>query len=120
MSRLMLLCLAAGLALTIVLVVATGWADILAAVRSVGWWLLAITGVRLVELALAGIAWGCLLGNDVLRRPWLYVGVRLVRESINALLPVLQVGGDLVGGRLLTPSAASRPGRPRRACWSTS
>ncbi len=114
MSRLMLLCLAGGLALTIVLVVATGWADILAAVRSVGWWLLAITGVRLVELALAGIAWGCLLGNDVLRRPWLYVGVRLVRESINALLPVLQVGGDLVGGRLLTfrgvpagPAAAS-------------
>src|SRR4051812_2517579 len=97
----MLLSLAAGTALAAVLVVATGWADVARAVALVGWALAAVVAVRLIEQALAALAWACLLGPSEVRRPGLYVGVRLVRESINALLPVLQVGGDLAGARLL-------------------
>jgi len=67
----------------------------------IGWGLLAIVLVRLAALTFAGTAWGLTLGHRVSRPFSLYVGLRIVREAINALLPAVQVGGDIVGGRLL-------------------
>jgi putative membrane protein len=93
--------MAAGVAGFTGVLVLNGFGDILRGVAAVGWWLLAIVAVRLVSLSLAGIAWGVLL-RGAARKPFgLYIGLRILREAINSLLPVAQVGGDIIGGRLL-------------------
>jgi glycosyltransferase 2 family protein len=58
--------------------------------------------VRVVVIALCGSAWALVLRG--LAPPALapYLLLRLVREGINVLLPVASVGGEAVGGRLLT------------------
>ena len=38
---------------------------------------------------------------------WLFVGTRWIREAVNTLLPVAQIGGEVVGARLLTFCGAS-------------
>lgn len=97
----MLGCLLAGTALAAFLVVRTGWQGVADAVAAVGWTVALVVVLRGVALSLAGIGWGSLVGRDVLRRSGLYIRLRIVREGINALLPVMQVGGDIVGARLL-------------------
>lgn len=85
----------------VALVVLSGFATILHGVAMIGWGLLLLVGVRLVALTLAGLAWGASFGGTVSRPPGLFVGLRLIREAINCLLPAAQVGGDIIGGRLL-------------------
>ncbi|MBX9930698.1 MAG: flippase-like domain-containing protein [Methylobacterium sp.] len=64
--------------------------------------LMAVVLVRLVIVLLCGIAWARILDrlSEVPASP--FVVLRFVREGINTLLPVASVGGDVVGGRLLT------------------
>ena len=90
-----------GIAAFVAVLLLNGFADIVRGVAVIGWGLLAIVLVRLAALAFAGTAWGLTLGHRVSRPFSLYVGLRIVREAINALLPAVQVGGDIVGGRLL-------------------
>ena len=61
--------------------------------------------VRVSAILLCGLAWGCVvqgLAGLGQARTGAFVLLRLVREGINVLLPVASVGGDVVGGRLLT------------------
>ncbi|HLZ68008.1 MAG TPA: lysylphosphatidylglycerol synthase domain-containing protein [Aliidongia sp.] len=90
-----------GLVAFVAVLVTNDFADILRGVAMIGWGLLAIVLIRLVALSLAGTAWGLTLGHCVRLPLSLYVGLRIVREAINSLLPAVQVGGDIVGGRLL-------------------
>jgi len=90
-----------GIAAFVAVLLANGFADIVKGVAMIGWGLFAIVLFRLLALALAGTAWGLTLGHLANRPLSLYVGLRIVREAINALLPAVQVGGDIVGGRLL-------------------
>lgn len=79
--------------------------DVLAIGRlfsTVGWALLLIVGLRAVALAFAGAGWARLVQPLVSGELRVLVVLRWIRESINCLLPVAQVGGDLMGGRLLT------------------
>ena len=64
--------------------------------------LFAVVVVRVLIVSLCGLAWARIL--DGLSPPGLgaFLTLRFVREGINMLLPVASVGGDLVGGRLLT------------------
>ncbi|WP_082513256.1 lysylphosphatidylglycerol synthase domain-containing protein [Methylobacterium sp. Leaf125] len=67
--------------------------------------LAAIVLVRVSVILLCGLAWGCViqgLAGLGQARTGAFVLLRLVREGINVLLPVASVGGDVVGGRLLT------------------
>jgi putative membrane protein len=98
----MLLCLAAGIALAIYLVLRAGWADVAHAVGLVGWSLLGVVAIRALALSVAGTAWAVLLGREGLGRLHLYVGLRFIRDGANVLLPLMMVGGDVVGARLLT------------------
>ncbi len=93
---------AAGILCFIILVVMNGFGDIMRGVAAVGWGLVLIIFIRLIALSLAGMGWGVALGKSVQRSPALYIGLRIIRESINCLLPAAQVGGDIIGGRLLT------------------
>jgi glycosyltransferase 2 family protein len=90
-----------GIVAFVTVLVMNGFAEIVRGVTMIGWGLLAIVLIRLTALTLAGSAWGLTLGHRVDRPMSLYVGLRIIREAINALLPAVQVGGDIVGGRLL-------------------
>jgi putative membrane protein len=98
----MLLALGAGLLLAAGLVVYNDAEAVLGAVGKVGWGLVGVIGVRALMVAVAGNGWGIVVRTQD-RKPWsVFWFLRWIRESINNLLPVAQVGGDLVGARLLT------------------
>ncbi len=93
--------MAAGVALFTALLVYQGFGAILRGVGAVGWALVLIVAIRLVALSLAGLGWGIAI-RPVVRQPMSrLVALRIVREAINCLLPAAQIGGDLIGGRLL-------------------
>ncbi|KQP31778.1 hypothetical protein ASF49_10130 [Methylobacterium sp. Leaf104] len=95
-----------GLALGIWLIATNDLAAVADAFGRVGpGGLAAIVLVRVAVILLCGLAWGCVIqGLTGLGRAGTgaFVLLRFVREGINVLLPVASVGGDVVGGRLLT------------------
>jgi putative membrane protein len=91
-----------GLAAAVGLIGWFGFDSVLSAFEAVGWGAVLVMAVRALETSGAGVAWAWLL--PAADRPPLriFVLLRWLRESINCLLPVAQVGGDLIGARLLT------------------
>ncbi len=93
---------ALGLALAVTLLAWYGLGPVLGAVAAAGWGAALVALVRAGETSAAGLAWWFILPG----RARVSVGVcsllRWLRESINCLLPVAQVGGEMVGARLLT------------------
>jgi putative membrane protein len=75
-------------------------------VLQAGWAIPIATLVLLTQLYLSAIAWRVALG---VRAPSLSVffRIRWIREAVNALLPVAQLGGNLVGIRLLKQRGTS-------------
>jgi len=69
-------------------------------VLAADWAIPAIIALHLFQLYLSAIAWRISVGQ---RRPRMivYFRVRWIRESVNSLLPVAQMGGSLVGIRML-------------------
>lgn len=102
MKRLTTLALIVGLCTVIGLLVSSGPEDVFAAVVGTGWGALIVVLARVLAVAWAGLGWFVIFPRT--DRPSLLdcVTLRFVREGINTLLPVAQVGGDLVGARLLT------------------
>ena len=66
----------------------------------VGWWLLPITFFHLVPLTLSALSWRELLPGASRPDALIVVRIRWIRESINSLLPVAGVGGDIASVRL--------------------
>jgi putative membrane protein len=91
----------AGLALLTALVAYFGFASVLAAVASSQWGSALVVIARACALTAAGIGWWFLLA-PTRRGPFVFVGLRFIREAINALFPFAVVGGDLISARLLT------------------
>jgi putative membrane protein len=96
-----MLAVLAGLAITIALIAYQGFASVGNAVWSVGWGVFAVVAFHLVPITVAAGAWRALLGDDWQGRVFFLAVLRWIREAVNALLPVAQVGGDVVGARLL-------------------
>ena len=65
------------------------------------WILPGLVCLHLVQLLLSGVAWRSLFAGS---RPPLatFYRLRIIREGIDSLLPVAQVGGEIVGARLLS------------------
>ncbi len=105
-----ILAVALGLAIALSLVAANNAGQILAAIAGAGWGVLLVVALHLPQTAASAFGWRPLVLGA---RPSLSTLFRLrfVREAVNALLPVAQVGGDVVRARLLTrtgvPLAAS-------------
>ena len=83
------------------------WSGVAATGRDVAaalWVLPALIGVQLLQLYVSALSWRTLLGKGLggrrvpRRLAW---RLRLVREGIDSLLPVAQVGGELVAVQLL-------------------
>ncbi len=90
-----------GLALATYLVADHGATAILAAMFAIGWGLVAVTLFHLVPMFLANLSWRELLPRENRPGAFTLLWIRWVRESVNSLLPVAQLGGDLVCARLV-------------------
>jgi putative membrane protein len=102
---------AVGVGLAVVLLRFTDFETLRINAAKVGLAAPVVVAARLGVVTLAGLGWAPLVVSW--RRPSLvvFVGLRFIREAVNVLLPVAAVGGDVVGGRLLTrwsvPAAAA-------------
>ena len=75
---------------------------VFAAVVSVGvGGLFAIIGVHLLQVVASGHAWWLVQSTSTPVNRWPCYWLRLIREGINNLLPITQVGGEVVAVRLL-------------------
>jgi len=72
-------------------------------------WVVPLTlSLHVVQLYLSAISWRISVG---MRRPRMivYLRVRWIREAVNSLLPVAQMGGNLVGIRMLSQRGVPGP-----------
>ena len=94
-----------GGAALIALIVWFGDGEIGSDVLRAGWAIPAIVALHLGQVILSGCAWRIAVGSPHLSLPTFY-RLRLIREGINSLLPVAQVGGQIVCIRLMTQQGA--------------
>ena len=98
----LLLATAASLVLATGLVAWVGWRDVLQAITAIGWGGFAVfTLYWLPVMVVAGLAWAVSAAGAGPGRAGVFVWGRLVRESAADVLPFSQVGGFLVGGRVV-------------------
>jgi len=92
----------AGVALSAWLLSSYGVAPILALLTQAGWGIMPVVLFHLIQLAASAAAWRTVAGPTV-PRPSLreFATLRWVREGVNNLLPVAQIGGEFVAVRLL-------------------
>ena len=89
-----------GLSLAVYLVVESGADAIWQAMLTMGWGLAIVAAFHLAPLLFNGLSWRALLPRDNQLSIPTVTWIRWIRESINGLLPVGQVGGDFVCVRL--------------------
>ena len=96
-----------GLGLLTYLIADAGAGAVADAMLLIGWGLLPVTAFHALPLVISTLSWREML--EAAGRPALatLVLVRWIRESVNNLLPVGQVGGELVGARLVHQSGVS-------------
>lgn len=82
------------------LIIESGAREVASAMLVVGWWLVPITVYHIVPMFFSALSWRELLPlssrPDIISITW----IRWIRESINALLPVASIGGDIASARL--------------------
>lgn len=97
----------AGLALAIGLIAYFGVPAVAAAVAASGWAFVAVTVYHAVGLVFTALAWQALLANHWPQPLTLYLFARAVREGASNLLPVVQIGGEVIGARILALRGAA-------------
>ena len=102
MKRWLILAAGLGLVLAIAIIAYQGFGAVAEAFAAVGFGLAAVVLLRAVELAGAGLGWWIVFPAAVRCPLYACVWVRFIREAINALLPVAQVGGEVAGARVMT------------------
>ncbi len=90
-----------GVALSAALIAYSSFTSVSHALWRIGWGLGLIVIFHLTAVVFCGVAWRVLFGSERTVETKLLVILRWVRESINTLLPVARIGGDIVGVRLL-------------------
>ena len=92
----------AGLGLAGWLLSEYGAAQVWALLVQAGWGLAAVVLFHLVQIGASAAAWRAVAGPAP-HRPGLggYMVLRWVREGVNNLLPVAQIGGEFIAARLL-------------------
>lgn len=99
MRRSAIIAVGIGLVLAATLIATNDLPAILTALRQAGWGIALVVLLHVPQTMASAIGWGALLKRrEGFGR--LYT-LRWVRESVNALLPVAQLGGDVVRARLL-------------------
>jgi len=99
-----LLALGLGAAAAVFLYATSDLSKILSALQTAGWGIAAVLAVHVPQTLAATAAWRAVIpaeGAPLLGRMFV---LRWVKDAVNALLPVAQVGGDVVRTRLLIRS----------------
>lgn len=91
-----------GAGLAIWLLTRFGLGHVLALLGEAGWGIVAVMAVHLVQMLFSALGWHAIVGH-ARPRPSIadFVLLRWVREGVNNLLPVAQVGGEFAAVRLL-------------------
>ncbi|MES1924627.1 lysylphosphatidylglycerol synthase domain-containing protein [Salinisphaera sp. T31B1] len=100
MKRTALIMALVGIALFTAVLVWRGAADMASALAAAGWGLVVVAAWHVLPLIIDSHAWRILFERPR-PGPWRIVWARWIGESINGLLPVAQVGGDVAKARLL-------------------
>src|SRR6202162_3642711 len=92
-----------GLCLSAWLLESYGVTRILDLLHHAGWLgILAVVAFHLVQILFSALGWRVIAGPTVPRPALLaYAMLRWIREAVNNLLPLAQIGGELVVARLL-------------------
>jgi putative membrane protein len=80
----------------------SGLDDVGRALASVGRGMVLVVLTRIATVSIAGAGWWLLFPGRRPLRLRTAVSLRFIREAVNTLLPLTQVGGDIISGRLLT------------------
>jgi len=91
--------LLAGLTGLTLLIAWQGMGQVLGALAVAGWGLLAVTAYHLIPMLSNTVAWLCLFHSRDRLPVHQLLTARWIGESINSLLPVAQVGGELAKAR---------------------
>ena len=98
---------AVGLLVVVGLVLHQGLTQVGNALRAAGWGLALVCLLHIPPLVCSSLAWRTILGRMWPQTAWVFIGARWIREAVNTLLPVAQIGGEMVGARVLTLYGAS-------------
>lgn len=101
--------LAVGIGLFSALILYLGVGDLLAALEQAGAGLLVVAAFHVVPIVGDALGWRSLIA--LRERPPLafFVRARWIGESVNGLLPVMQIGGNVVKARLLGAAGMAGP-----------
>jgi glycosyltransferase 2 family protein len=92
-----------GLLIALLLVSYYGLGNIVSAVARIGWTEFGlIVGWQLVLFVILGVAWDLITPSRTMRRPWVLIWGRMVRDASANCLPFSQVGGFVFGARAIT------------------
>ena len=93
---------ALGAGLTVWLLARFGLGHVLALLHQAGWGIVLVMGFHLIQMLFSSLGWRAIAGRTVPRpSPADFFMLRWVREGVNALLPVAQVGGEFAVTALL-------------------
>ena len=76
------------------------------ALATVGFGIVPVILIHILQVWCSGMAWHAVADTEVRIPARTYVWTRWIREAVGGLLPVAQLGGEVVGGRLLVLSGA--------------
>jgi putative membrane protein len=102
MKRLLIISAGLGLVLAIGIIAYQGFGAVAQAFAAVGFGVVVVVLVRAVEVTGAGLGWWIVFLSAARVPLYTCVWVRFIREAINQLLPVAQVGGEIAGARVMT------------------
>jgi len=103
MKRLLIVAAGLGLLLAVAIIAKEGVGAVALAFVAVGsLGIAAVIVLRVVELAFAGAGWWLIFPARANASLAACIWVRLIREAINVLLPVGQIGGEVAGARVMT------------------
>lgn len=90
-----------GVSLALVLGEYSGLAEIARGLGHAGWGVTAVIAFHPLQIAFSSLAWRALLPEALGARFLTVICLRWIREAVNNLLPVAQIGGEFVAARLL-------------------
>jgi putative membrane protein len=102
MKRVLIVAAGLGLILALAIIASEGFGAVTRAFAAVGYGLAVVTVIRVIELAGAGWGWWIVFPHGTKATLGQCIWVRMIREAINVLLPVAQVGGEIAGARIVT------------------